>query len=78
MVDRYCELNNVPEEAKAFIDRDKMFEQLFEDTPLYSTNSNVYVYHKVDLDSLFEEKNLINVKNEVEEHQEQEFEGMEM
>lgn len=79
VVDRYCELNNIPKEAKSFIDEDKIFEQLFEDTPLYLINKTMYVYHKADLDSLFEEKNLINMKNEVNEvEQEQEFDGMEM
>lgn len=79
MVDRYCELNNIPEEAKNFIDRDKIFEQLFDDTPIYLTFNNMYIYHNEELDLLFEEKNLIIVKNKnEEEHQEQEYDGMEM
>lgn len=79
MVDRYCELNNISDEAKNFIDRDKMFQQIFDDTPIYLTFNNMYIYHKEELDLLFEEKNLINVKNKnIEKHQEQEFNGVEM
>lgn len=81
IVNRYCELNNISKGTKSFIDKDLMFEDIFEVEPLYTTNKNMCVYNKDDLDNLFKEKNLINNKNESEEQQseqEQEYEGMEM